>query len=293
MAYWFQKIGPKLFGFAKQSVPAGIWQKCPECKTILYTRDLKNNLKVCLTCSFHFRLTGAERIQTLVDENSFKETNANISSLDPLKFKDSKKYTARLKDSVNKSKTTEAVSTGTAKINGLNISLVVFNFEFMAGSMGSVVGEKITRAIELAIDKQLPLLVVSTSGGARMQEGTFSLMQMAKTSAAIYQLQQARLPYVSLLTDPTTGGVSASFAMLGDIIIAEPKTLVCFAGPRVIEQTIKEKLPEGFQKAEFLLEHGSLDRIVERKNLKTEIHQFFTYMLANQAKITLKKTGGK
>lgn len=283
MTSWFQRIAPKLLpGAVKKSiVPAGVWMKCPKCQETLYSKELEHNLKVCPRCNYHFRLTATERIDVLIDPGTFVETNKGMSPLDPLKFVDSKKYKDRVKDAVIKGKTPEAVITGVGKINGMDISLVVFNFFFMGGSMGSVVGEKITRAIETAISQRIPLLIVSASGGARMQEGAFSLMQMAKTSAALYKLETEKLPYISLLTDPTTGGVSASFAMLGDVIMVEPGALVGFAGPRVIQQTIGQELPKGFQRAEFLLEHGAVDRIVDRKDLKEEIVNLFTFMTLN------------
>ena len=279
MASWFNRI-PKLIQGDKSriSVPPGVWTKCLKCSVILYSKDLEANYKVCPNCNFHFRLTVEERINYIVDEGTFEEFDANITSVDILKFVDSKKYKDRLKIAVNKTKSKEALCSGHGKIHGKRIVFSVFNFKFMGGSMGSVVGEKITRAIEFSIQQRLPLLIVSASGGARMQEGTYSLMQMAKTAVALRKLSKSRLPYISLLTDPTTGGVSASFAMLGDLILVEPGALVGFAGPRVIQQTIGEELPEGFQKAEFLLEKGAVDMIVARKDLKEKLYQLFMYL---------------
>lgn len=255
----------------KMQMPGDVWTKCPDCDEIIYTKELRRNFGVCPKCEYHFRLVAAQRIPLLVDRHSFVELDANLRSTDPLNFKDSKKYKDRLKASEKSSGSIEAIRTGRARILNVPLMLGVFDFSFMGGSMGSVVGEKLARIIEVAIKDNLPVIIVSASGGARMQEGIFSLMQMAKVSAALARLGQAKLPYISVLTDPTTGGVAASFAMLGDIIIAEPKALIGFAGPRVIEQTIKQKLPEGFQRSEFLLEHGMIDRIVPRAMLRDEI----------------------
>lgn len=286
MTSWFQRIAPKILPGAvkKNIVPPGVWLKCPQCNETLYSKELERNLKVCPRCNHHFRLNAHERIDLLVDEGTFVETNKGITAKDPLKFNDSKKYKDRIKASQSKAGTEDAMVTGEGNIKGVRTSLAVFNFAFMGGSMGSVVGEKITRAIEASLEKRIPLLIVSASGGARMQEGAFSLMQMAKTSAALYKLEEAKIPFISLLTDPTTGGVSASFAMLGDIIMVEPGALVGFAGPRVIQQTIGQELPKGFQRAEFLLEHGAVDRIVDRKDLADEISTLFKYMSFNTEK---------
>ncbi len=257
----------------KLQMAGDVWTKCPDCDDIIYTKELRRSFGVCPKCNYHFRLVANQRIPLLVDRHSFVEFDANLRSTDPLNFKDSKKYKDRIKASEKSSGSIEAVRTGRARILNVPLMLGVFDFSYMGGSMGSVVGEKLTRMIEAAIKEKLPVMIVSASGGARMQEGIFSLMQMAKISAALARLGQARLPYISMLTDPTTGGVAASFAMLGDIIIAEPKALIGFAGPRVIEQTIKQKLPEGFQRSEFLLEHGMIDRIVPRGQLREEIAQ--------------------
>ena len=255
----------------RTDVPDDIWSKCPDCSAMLYTKELRRSFGVCPKCNHHFRLNAHQRIPLLVDRHSFVELDANVHSADPLKFKDSKKYTERIKKAEKSAGTADAVVTGKGRINGIPVNIGAFNFSFMGGSMGSVVGEKLTRMIEAAIPDKRPVIIISASGGARMQEGIYSLMQMAKVSAALGRLGQERIPYISVLTDPTTGGVAASFAMLGDIIIAEPKALIGFAGPRVIEQTIRQKLPEGFQRSEFLLEHGMIDRIVQRSTMKDEI----------------------
>lgn len=252
-------------------MPEDIWTKCPGCAAILYTKELRRSWGVCSKCNYHFRLSARQRIPILVDRHSFAEIDADLRSTDPLNFRDTKKYKERLKRAEKSSGSSEAVVTGRARVLNIPLMLGVFDFTFMGGSMGAVVGEKLTRLIELGIDEKRPVIIISASGGARMQEGIFSLMQMAKVSAALGRLGQARVPYISLLTDPTTGGVAASLAMLGDVIIAEPKALIGFAGPRVIEQTIKQKLPEGFQRSEFLLEHGMVDRIVQRVALRDEL----------------------
>lgn len=243
--------------------------KCPKCKEILYGRDWEKNLKVCSRCSHHFKLTAYERIDLLVDPDSFSEVDRDIISADPLKFVSrSQVYATKLAEEQKNVGLCDAVASGLATIEGKPLALAVMDFRFIGGSMGSVVGEKITRTIELGIERRLPVLLVSASGGARMQEGLFSLMQMAKTSAALAKLGEANLPYFSLLTDPTTGGVTASFAMLGDVTIAEPGALVCFAGPRVIEQFMHIKLPEGTVNSEFVLQHGMIDAVVHRRDLR-------------------------
>ena len=236
--------------------------------------------RVCPKCRYPFRISARERITSLLDEGSFEEREAGLRSRDPLHFKDTVKYTERLKKARSKTGLEEAVITGLGSIGGHPVSIAVFEFGFMGGSMGSVVGEKLTRAIELAIAKRVPLLIVSASGGARMQEGILSLMQMAKTSAALQRLARERLPYLSLLTDPTTGGVTASFAMLGDVIVAEPRALIGFAGPRVIAETIRQALPEGFQRSEFLLEHGQVDLVVERRELRETLRRLLAFFAA-------------
>jgi acetyl-CoA carboxylase carboxyl transferase subunit beta len=238
---------------------------------MLYTKELRRTFGVCAKCNYHFRLTAKQRIPLLVDRHSFEELDANLRSTDPLNFKDTKRYKERLKKAEKSSGSVEAVMTGRARILNIPVMIGVFDFSFLGGSMGSVVGEKLARMIEVGISEKRPVIIFSASGGARMQEGIFSLMQMAKVSAALARLGQVHVPYISVLTDPTTGGVAASFAMLGDVIVAEPKALIGFAGPRVIEQTIKQKLPEGFQRSEFLLEHGMLDRIIQRSELRDEL----------------------
>lgn len=248
----------------------GIFVKCQNenCGATIYRKDLKTNLNVCPTCNYHFRLTARERLQMLFDDSQYEERDVNVAPVDPLKFVDSVPYTERLAKSQKATGLRDAIIVGLGKLGGRRIVIAAMEFNFMGGSMGSVVGEKITRAIEYCLAERLPLIVVSCSGGARMQEGALSLMQMAKVAAALAQLDDARLPYISLLTNPTTGGVTASFAMLGDLNIAEPDALIGFAGARVIEQTIRQKLPKGFQRSEFLLAHGMLDAVVDRRQLR-------------------------
>jgi len=249
-------------------IPDGLWFKCTECVNFIYRKDFERNLLVCPKCGFHFKMSAQERIDMLADEKSFVEINAHIQPTDSLKFCDSKPYDKRLKEAQEKSGSTEAVRTGRARLNGQPVMLSVMDFTFVGGSMGSVVGEKVTRLMEQACDERLPVVSVATSGGARMQESILSLMQMAKTSAAVAGLGQTRIPYISVLTDPTTAGVMASFASLGDVVVAEPGALIGFAGPRVIQQTINQILPRGFQRAEFVLAHGFVDMVVVRKYLK-------------------------
>lgn len=260
----------------RSTLPDDIWTKCPQCGVILYTKELRRTFGVCTKCNYHFRLTAQQRIPLLVDRHSFVELDVNLRSVDPLNFRDTKKYKERLKRAEKNSGAIEAVCTGRARILNIPVMLGVFEFTFLGGSMGSVVGEKLTRLVEYGLAEKRPVIIMSASGGARMQEGIFSLMQMAKVSSALARLGQERIPYISVLTDPTTGGVAASFAMLGDIILAEPRALIGFAGPRVIEQTIKQKLPEGFQRSEFLLDHGMIDRIVQRSEMREEISQILT-----------------
>ena len=270
MVTWFRKRSsrPKRSERRNIAVPEGLWIKCNNCGEIVYNKEIDRNLKVCPKCDYHFRISARERIDLLVDAGSFEEFDSGIENLDPLNFKDSLKYTDRIKKAEKKTGQSAAVICGTCTVNGNRAVVSVFDFAFMGGSMGSVVGEKVTRAIEKAVEQRCGLIVVSSSGRARMQEGALSLMQMAKSSAALARLRRERLPFISILTDPTTGGVTASFAMLGDVNIAEPKALIGFAGPRVIEQTIRQELPEGFQRSEFLLEHGMVDCIVSRRELK-------------------------
>jgi acetyl-CoA carboxylase carboxyl transferase subunit beta len=265
-------------GERRIKTPEGMWIKCNACLETIYKPEVERNLNVCIKCNHHFRIPAPERIRSIVDEGTFEEFGADLESVDMLAFTDTKKYTDRLKEAKKKTSRKEAMITGNAKINGIDIVLGVLDFEFLGGSMGCVVGEKAAFAAEQALEHRRPLIIFSASGGARMQEGTLSLMQMAKTSAALARLSDARLPYISVMTDPTTGGVAASFAMLGDIIISEPGALIGFAGPRVIEQTIKQKLPEGFQRAEFLLEHGMVDMILERTKLKPTLTQILRFL---------------
>jgi acetyl-CoA carboxylase carboxyl transferase subunit beta len=273
MAWFSRSKAPKPATESTEFVqlPDDIWSKCPGCGAMLYTKELRRTFGVCAKCNYHFRLTAKQRIPLLVDRHSFEELDANLRSTDPLNFKDTKRYKERLKKAEKSSGSVEAVMTGRARIVNIPVMIGVFDFSFLGGSMGSVVGEKLARMIEVGIKERRPVLIFSASGGARMQEGIFSLMQMAKVSAALARLGQVHVPYISVLTDPTTGGVAASFAMLGDVIVAEPKALIGFAGPRVIEQTIKQKLPEGFQRSEFLLEHGMIDRIIQRSELRDEL----------------------
>jgi acetyl-CoA carboxylase carboxyl transferase subunit beta len=273
MVSWFRRRStrPERSDSKKVTVPEGLWIKCNNCAEIVYSKEIDRNLKVCPKCDYHFRITAKERIELLVDPGTFNEFDSQIQSEDPLGFKDSQKYRDRVKTARKKTGLNDAVISGICTLDGVQVVLSVFDFFFMGGSMGSVVGEKITRAAEKAVEEKCGLIVISSSGGARMQEGALSLMQMAKTSAALARLRRERLPFISILTDPTTGGVTASFAMLGDVNLAEPKALIGFAGPRVIEQTIRQELPEGFQRSEFVLEHGMIDRIVNRKELKKTI----------------------
>jgi acetyl-CoA carboxylase carboxyl transferase subunit beta len=255
----------------KRSVPPGVFTKCPGCRAALLTADLDKNDKVCPQCEHHFPLTVGRRIDLVLDPGTFEEADASIESVDPLGFRDSKRYGERLRAARRAAGAADALRAGGGRIEGLPVEIGVFDFEFMAGSMGSVVGEKVTRVFERALDRRVSAIVFSASGGARMQEGVLSLMQMAKTSAALGRLREAGLPYLSVLLHPTTGGVAASFAMLGDVIVAEPKALIGFAGARVIQNTIRQRLPPGFQRAEFLLDHGFLDKIVHRRELRATL----------------------
>jgi acetyl-CoA carboxylase carboxyl transferase subunit beta len=255
----------------------GLWVKCNNCREIIYRKELERRAKVCPKCQYHFPISIAERIAMVLDEGSFRELDRDLSPQDPLTFKDTARYKDRLKTYQEKTGYKDAIVMGDGEIQNRAVVLVLLNFSFMGGSMGSVVGEKLTRGVERAIAHRTPLIVFSASGGARMQEGIFSLMQMAKSASALARLQAVGVPYISVLTDPTFGGVTASFAMLGDIILAEPKSLIGFAGPRVIEKTIKQQLPVGFQRAEFLLEHGMIDRIVERSELRETLGRLISF----------------
>ena len=269
---WFKK-GKELKADKKIKIPEGLWVKCDSCKEIIYKKEIDKNLKICPKCNYHFRISARERIQLLVDEDSFAEIDTGLSSADPLGFRDKVSYRERLEENRKKSELEEAAVSGEATIAGHPVVVVIMDFSFMGGSMGSVVGEKVVRAAEVALEQKKPLITVASSGGARMQEGIFSLMQMARVSAAIARLSDGGGLYLSVLADPTFGGVTASFAMLGDIIIAEPKSLIGFAGPRVIEQTIKQQLPDDFQRAEFLLDHGMIDAVVDRRELRKTLGQ--------------------
>src|SRR2546427_6811096 len=279
---WFKKDkAPKELRERRPSkVPEGLWVKCESCQQILYNKELARNFKICPKCGYHFRLSAPERLRMLFDDEKYVELDGELRSADPLKFRDSKRYRDRLKQNQETVGTSDAIVVGSGTMGGMPVIIGAMEFSFLGGSMGSVVGEKVTRAAERCLRERRPLVIVSTSGGARMQEGILSLMQMAKISAAIARLSEALIPYISVMADPTTGGVTASFAMLGDLNIAEPNALIGFAGPRVIEQTIRQKLPAGFQRSEFLLEHGMLDAIVNRKELRTYVIKaldFFGY----------------
>jgi acetyl-CoA carboxylase carboxyl transferase subunit beta len=276
---WFKKARKPIASPDKASrVPEGLWVKCPDCNAIIYTRDLVKSLSVCTKCGHHFRLTARERLLMLFDGEHWVEHDANLTSNDPLQFTDTKPYKTRLESSRKATGLPDAVIIGMGRIDGLETIVAAMEYAFIGGSMGVVMGEKIVRAAETALARRIPLIIVSCSGGARMMEGALSLMQMAKISAALARLDRARIPFISVLTDPTTGGVTASFAMLGDLNIAEPKALIGFAGPRVIEQTIRQKLPEGFQRSEFLVERGMLDVVVDRRELKTTIARVLRFM---------------
>lgn len=270
---WFEKILPSMKQVAdrKKTVPEGLWIKCPKCESVLYRSEVNRNQDVCPKCDHHMRLTARRRLEAFFDEGSSLEIAATVSPVDALKFKDQKKYKDRISIAQKSTGERDALIVQVGDIEGLEVVAAAFEFQFMGGSMGSVVGEKFVRAVNEAIERRCPLICFSASGGARMQEAMFSLMQMAKTSAALGRLRAQGLPYISVLTDPTMGGVSASFAMLGDLNVAEPKALIGFAGPRVIEQTVREKLPEGFQRSEFLLEHGAIDKIIHRHNMAKEL----------------------
>lgn len=272
---WIEKILPprinKKNDAGSKRVPEGVWVKCPSCESVLYKEDLKATLNVCPKCRHHMRIGARERIDALLDADGRTEIGHNTRPTDPLKFRDSRKYPDRVSEAVKLTGESEALVTMQGSILSVPVVLSCFEFEFMGGSMGSVVGERFVRGVQTAIDQRIPFICVAASGGARMQESLFSLLQMAKTNAMLTRLSQAKLPFISILTDPTMGGVSASFAFMGDVVIAEPKALVGFAGPRVIEQTVREKLPEGFQRSEFLLEQGAIDMVVDRRNMREEL----------------------
>lgn len=278
---WFKKIIPsriKTNSNGRRTVPEGLWTKCDGCNAVLYRAELERNQEVCPKCDYHMRIGARARLMAFFDENSAEEIADTLKPVDILKFRDNKRYKDRLNQATRDTGENDALIIMSGRLQGMSVVAAAFDFDFMGGSMGSVVGEKFVRAIAVAVDNRAPFVCFSTSGGARMQEALFSLMQMAKTSAAIATLKKNKIPYVSVLTDPTMGGVSASLAMLGDINIAEPDALIGFAGPRVIEQTVRETLPEGFQKSEFLLEHGQVDMIVDRRELRTRIYNLFSIL---------------
>jgi len=281
---WFEKLMPtriRTEATSKGAVPEGLWTKCISCSAVLYRAELERNQDVCPKCNQHMRIFGRRRLDLFLDEEAREEIANNLMPIDKFKFKDSKKYKDRLSVAQKNTGEKDALITIKGKVKGVDVVAAAFDFRFMGGSMGSVVGEKFVRAANVALKENIPLVCFSASGGARMQEALFSLMQMAKTSAVLAKLAKNRIPYISVLTDPTMGGVSASFAMLGDIHIAEPKALIGFAGPRVIEQTVREQLPEGFQRSEFLLEHGAIDMIVDRRDLRDRISSL-CLMLSNR-----------
>jgi acetyl-CoA carboxylase carboxyl transferase subunit beta len=281
---WIDKLLPpriKTTDGAARRVPEGLWVKCPSCETVLYSDDLAKNLQVCPKCDHHMRIGARERINALLDVEGRNEIGAGTQPIDSLKFKDTKKYPDRLQDAMAQTGETDALIVMGGSIHALPVVVACFEFEFMGGSMGSVVGERFARGAQQALDRKVPFICVTASGGARMQEGLLSLMQMAKTNAMLTRLAANKLPFISVLTDPTMGGVSASFAFMGDVVIVEPKALVGFAGPRVIEQTVREKLPEGFQRAEFLLEKGAIDMIIDRRKMREEIARLLA-ILTNQ-----------
>jgi acetyl-CoA carboxylase carboxyl transferase subunit beta len=272
---WLKKLLPPKINregsSPRKSMPEGLWHKCPACEAVLYATDLEDNLHVCPKCGHHNRLRARQRIDLLLDAEGRFEIGAEVLPVDTLKFKDSKRYPDRLADAVEDTGETDSLVVMQGAINTVPLVLAVFEFDFMGGSMGSVLGERFVRGVQTAIEQNIPFVCFTASGGARMQEGLFSLMQMAKTTASLTKLSQAGLPFISVLTDPTMGGVSASFAFVGDVVLAEPKALIGFAGPRVIEQTVRETLPEGFQRSEFLLEKGAIDMIVDRREMKAKL----------------------
>ena len=280
---WFDKILPPGLKRSNSSsrakqVPEGLWVKCPACDAVLYSTELEKNLNVCPKCEHHMRLRARLRLERLLDTENRKELGQDVRPVDALKFKDSRKYTDRLSQAASASGETDALVVMEGTLEGLPVVAACFEFDFMGGSMGSVVGERFARGVERALEKRCPFISIAASGGARMQEGVNSLMQMTKTSASLHLLNEKGLPFISVLTDPTMGGVSASFAFLGDIVVAEPKALIGFAGPRVIEQTVREKLPEGFQRAEFLLEKGAIDQIIDRREMKKRLADLITLL---------------
>jgi acetyl-CoA carboxylase carboxyl transferase subunit beta len=279
---WLQKLLPpkiqRTGGAARKTVPEGLWTKCAACDAVLYSTDLEKNLNVCPKCAHHERLGARPRLDALLDPDGRFEIGAEVLPVDTLKFKDSRRYTERLAEAQEQTAESDALVVMQGSIKALGVVCAAFEFDFLGGSMGSVVGERFVRGVRVAIEQKLPFVCVTASGGARMQEGLLSLVQMAKTNAALTELAERRLPFVSVLSDPTMGGVSASFAMIGDVVLAEPKALIGFAGPRVIEQTVRQKLPEGFQRAEFLLEKGAIDMIVDRRQLRDKLHAILSLL---------------
>ncbi len=279
---WLEKLLPPKIQptdpTERRSVPEGLWVKCPSCETVLYNTDLQQNLNVCPKCNHHHRIGARARLDGLMDPEGRYEIGQEVLPVDALKFKDSKKYTDRLRDALDSTGETDALVVGGGSVMSMPLICACFEFDFMGGSMGSVVGERFVRGVETAIEQKVPFVCFTATGGARMQEGLFSLFQMAKTNAALTLLSKAKLPYISVLTDPTMGGVSASFAFVGDVVIAEPKALIGFAGPRVIENTVREKLPEGFQRSEFLVEKGAVDMIVDRRQMRQELAQLLALL---------------
>ncbi len=278
---WFRKSKSGVVAQEKKNIPEGLWHKCESCGEIVYSKKMEQYYWVCPSCNFHFRISARKYIALLLDDGALEEYDNDLTSTDPLKFVDSKKYPDRIKAANAKAGEAEGLVAGIGKVDGTEVSFAIMDFAYIGGSMGSVVGEKVARAIERSIDREIPLIIVSCSGGARMQEGVLSLMQMAKTSGLLAVLAEKRIPFISILTHPTTGGVMASFAALGDVIIAEPKALLGFAGPRVIKQTIGQDLPEGFQSSEFQLAKGFIDRIVNRRDLRSTISSLLGFMWRN------------
>ena len=274
---WFQRSNKNIKEQQQKEMPDGLWTKCLGCSELIFKKQLEENFYCCTKCNYHFRIGSKEYITILFDDGTFEETNINLRSADPLNFVDSKSYKERLQTNYETTGLNDALTTGTGKINNIPVSFGCMNFSFIGGSMGAVVGEKFFRAAKYSLEKKIPFIIISATGGARMQEAALSLMQMAKTSAVLTELAENSIPFISILTDPTTGGISASFGMLGDINIAEPGALIGFAGPRVIEQTIRKKLPANFQKSEFLLEHGFIDSIVSRNELKNTLTKMLSW----------------
>jgi len=282
---WIEKLLPPRIkqGGSRKSVPEGLWTKCPGCEAVLYSAELERSLNVCPKCSHHMRIGARERLDTLLDAEGRYEVGQEIIPVDPLKFKDSRKYPERLQEAMQETGETDALIVVGGAIRTLPVVAACFEFEFMGGSMGSVVGERFVRGVQTALEQKVPFICVTATGGARMQESLLSLMQMAKTTAMIAKLAEAKLPFISVLTDPTMGGVSASFAFMGDVVLAEPKALIGFAGPRVIEQTVREKLPEGFQRSEFLMQKGAIDMIVDRRKMREEIARLIALLTLQPA----------